>query len=779
MRSRTFVTAVFLAALATAGAGAQPPASPAPPRLYTLDKAAQPEVSRQLAPDAVEEFLIQVDPELVAANPRALILELPGHGPLEVVRTRFVDYRPDWKSWFGTLRLAGGETGGQVYLGYHGGKLTALVDYRSERFRIVGDARKGHRLARLSDDLSPPSCAVDTTTQPTDTPAFLHPELPDEKPGSSSVPGDKTTARLDLLIVYPRAFFALGSSAVTDLEDFVEDSVALANQAFTNSNVDAYYNLIGVAPIIGSSQPNSGLTSGNSWMNGSPAELTGLRDAYGADIVALYIPFSWNSPDRCGIANLPQAGGGMLGGPGNFNQRAFSVHRVDCGLDDFTLAHEIGHNYGMHHDFDQTPDPLPLFANSLGYVFSVGGTTKATVMGCHCTGCFCTSSCVLGSGAVCNRIPHFSDPAINYLGVPTGTSTRNNAAVGRAQVSGYAAFRNVSTNTPPTANFTVSCLGRTCTFNASSSSDNTAIPSGGYWWAFGDGSFGSGVSVTKTYTSVSTFNVYLVVTDSGGQTGVKMKTATTTPPVYEGYHEVGHCRDISGWAWDQTAPNTPINVDLYRDSTLVTSVAANVFRSDLLSAGKGNGFHAFGYTPNSSWKDGVWHAARARFGGTSTHLSWSPINIICGVTCFTSQTPTENADTLGVVYTVATQFSSAHNGYITHLRFYRAAGETGTNVGKLWTNGGTLLAQATFPSSPSSGWVEVALSSPVAITAGTLYRVSVNTNVRQSKTGCGIGSGITNQSVMTAHQGFWIAGNGVFPTTGSCSNFFVDVKFDL
>ena len=31
---------------------------------------------------------------------------------------------------------------------------------------------------------------------------------------------------------------------------------------------------------------------------------------------------------------------------------------------------------------------------------------------------------------------------------------------------------------------------------------------------------------------------------------------------------------------------------------------------------------------------------------------------------------------------------------------------------------------------------------------------------------------------LTAHSGYWVAGN-TFPTTGSCSNFFVDVKFEM
>src|SRR5262249_18416068 len=131
----------------------------------------------------------------------------------------------------------------------------------------------------------------------------------------------------------------------------------------------------------------------------------------------------------------------------------------------------------------------------------------------------------------------------------------------------------------------------------------------------------------------------------------------------------------------------------------------------------------------------------------------------------------------GQVYTVATQFSSSQSGYVTQLGFYRGAGETGTNTLRLWTDGGTQLASVT-PSCGASGWCWGSLAWPgVAITANTLYTVSVNTNPFQSKPYCGIGSGITNQ-VLTARQGFWIAGD-TFPTTGSCSNFFVDVSFDM
>jgi hypothetical protein len=253
--------------------------------------------------------------------------------------------------------------------------------------------------------------------------------------------------------------------------------------------------------------------------------------------------------------------------------------------------------------------------------------------------------------------------------------------------------------------------------------------------------------------------------------------ADAVAPLYEGYHDTADCSSFVGWAWDMNLPNDPISVDLFDGSNLLATVPANQFRQDLLNAGKGNGVHGFGYFTPTALKNAQWHSITARFGGTSTNLNWTPRSIICGITIFTTQVPGNFLDTAGQVYTVATQFGSANNGEITHLRFYRAVGESGTNVGKLWTDTGTFLGQVTFPGTPSSGWVEAELSPHIAITAGTRYRVAVNTNVKQSKTDCGIGGGITN-GPLTAYQGFWIAGNGIFPTTSSCSNFFADVKFN-
>lgn len=83
---------------------------------------------------------------------------------------------------------------------------------------------------------------------------------------------------------------------------------------------------------------------------------------------------------------------------------------------------------------------------------------------------------------------------------------------------------SVNDDAPPTASFTSSCTGRTCTFDASGSSDDHGIAS--RTWTFGDGTSGSGQVVTHTYSTRGGYAVELTVTDTVGQTAKKQSTVT-------------------------------------------------------------------------------------------------------------------------------------------------------------------------------------------------------------------------------------------------------------
>ena len=71
------------------------------------------------------------------------------------------------------------------------------------------------------------------------------------------------------------------------------------------------------------------------------------------------------------------------------------------------------------------------------------------------------------------------------------------------------------------------------------------------------------------------------------------------------------------------------------------------------------------------------------------------------------------------------KFRPDRAGYITGLRFYKGAGNTGTHVGSLWNRTGTTkLSSVTFTGESATGWQRATLPSPVPVTANTTYVAS-------------------------------------------------------
>jgi hypothetical protein len=132
------------------------------------------------------------------------------------------------------------------------------------------------------------------------------------------------------------------------------------------------------------------------------------------------------------------------------------------------------------------------------------------------------------------------------------------------------------------------------------------------------------------------------------------------------------------------------------------------------------------------------------------------------------------------------KFRSDVAGFITGVRFYKGAGNTGTHVGNLWSSTGTLLATATFTNETATGWQQVTFSAPVAITANTTYVASyfapnghyaidvpyftaevASWPLRALETGAAGGNGV-----------YMYGGSSSFPTNSwNGSNYWVDVVF--
>ena len=112
-------------------------------------------------------------------------------------------------------------------------------------------------------------------------------------------------------------------------------------------------------------------------------------------------------------------------------------------------------------------------------------------------------------------------------------------------------------------------------------------------------------------------------------------------------------------------------------------------------------------------------------GNIEAPASGSLVNVSCpcsvwgaNVTPGTIDDNDPNSIELGV------KFKSDVNGSIAGIRFYKAAANTGTHVGNLWSAGGTLLGTATFTSETASGWQQVSFATPIPVAANTTYVAS-------------------------------------------------------
>ena len=161
---------------------------------------------------------------------------------------------------------------------------------------------------------------------------------------------------------------------------------------------------------------------------------------------------------------------------------------------------------------------------------------------------------------------------------------------------------------------------------------------------------------------------------------------------------------------------------------------------------------------------------------TQTFSAWDS----SAVPATTSQSDPNGVE-LGVKFTVDMA------GTINGLKFYKGVGNTGVHVGNLWTLGGQLLASATFVNETASGWQTVSFSSPVPVTAGTVYVASYyapNGNYSLDS-GYFANSGVDAGPVNLLQDGV-SGGNGVyaygpassFPSSSwNASNYWVDVVF--
>ena len=149
---------------------------------------------------------------------------------------------------------------------------------------------------------------------------------------------------------------------------------------------------------------------------------------------------------------------------------------------------------------------------------------------------------------------------------------------------------------------------------------------------------------------------------------------------------------------------------------------------------------------------------------------------------FTTQTPASlhNSDGPTTNYELGMKFIPAVNGQITAIRYWKDSSETGTHTGRIWNASGSQLTSVVFSGETSSGWQQQALPTPLSVTAGAQYTVTVNTGATYYVfTQNGLQTKITNGNLSSV-----VGTNGVFGSVGqyptqtwNSSNYFRDIVF--
>jgi serine protease len=142
-------------------------------------------------------------------------------------------------------------------------------------------------------------------------------------------------------------------------------------------------------------------------------------------------------------------------------------------------------------------------------------------------------------------------------------------------------------NQPPTASFTSSCSGLTCSFTDTSTASDGSIAT--WSWTFGDGASSTSQNPSRDYASGGTYTVTLTVTDDGGAIG------TTSQPVTVSAPSTGITLSVSAYKVRgvQTADlswsgATSTNVDVLRDgSQVATTGNSGSYTDDIGQRGGG------------------------------------------------------------------------------------------------------------------------------------------------------------------------------------------------
>jgi len=365
---------------------------------------------------------------------------------------------------------------------------------------------------------------------------------------------NNTTTRdtITVMIVYTPAAALWSRNNETDINNTISQIMTTSQLALDNSNSLITLKLVYSAQVNYTELNNANdLYNLTEFGDGMMEDVHTWRDAYCADVVVL-------------LENIEFTGGlgWQLNSASGLPDYAFSLNRVQQASFSYTTIHEIAHNLGCHHHKQQILEPGPgLNSYSAGWRWtSPSGITYCSVM-------TSPEGKYFADGKSSIRVPYFSNPDIQYQGIPVGNAVdADNARTLREMKSIVARYRSdCSKCIPPTTQATA--------FTSSSITDNSMTLN----WTRGSGNSvlvvalrGNAVphipSSETAYTANNAFGSgaitgignYVVYNGTGTSVNLSALSSGTTYhyAIYE-YNTASNCYLMPALTGDATTTGTP------------------------------------------------------------------------------------------------------------------------------------------------------------------------------------------------------------------------------